>query len=431
MPTYAALFHNGRHAGFALVVRSIDHGSDEQDFSKLIDELVDWFCRDADPVFVATSIISFTGSEPLTLAPGITVRRATDDEVSVMLEMGALNVDSSRNRAQVFSIHVPEAARWVVAMDHYRPRRFGDSPGKEDEPDLSVLAEAAGGWLAALRILTPAQVRLGATLKTQLVRGIMSGGSLNAYGPRALFVWAHPATVTPDNVATFAELAQQIVGGRAKRLGVAHGLHRFSEATVRGSWGDRLVDLVISLESLFSEGGDSVSYKVSRRASAMARPIGLSAGTIYQFVKDAYSSRSDIVHGRKATHKNLAGEKCPVEEQVRQLDRLVAAAFRQILASSSSEKPYVTADELINAALDSQNGPLTSDEPARYDVTVRRDRNSFTAVLPVDETFLVRDPSVRGLRKQLADTVALWTQSPCEPDQIQVELDDDAKAASW
>jgi hypothetical protein len=157
----------------------------------------------------------------------------------------------------------------------------------------------------------------------------------------------------------------------------------------------------------------------------------LSAGTIYQFVKDAYSSRSDIVHGRKATHKNLAGEKCPVEEQVRQLDRLVAAAFRQILASSSSEKPYVTADELINAALDSQNGPLTSDEPARYDVTVRRDRNSFTAVLPVDETFLVRDPSVRGLRKQLADTVALWTQSPCEPDQIQVELDDDAKAASW
>jgi hypothetical protein len=49
------------------------HGSDEQDFPKLIDELADWFCRDADPMFVATSIISFSGSKPLTLAPGITV----------------------------------------------------------------------------------------------------------------------------------------------------------------------------------------------------------------------------------------------------------------------------------------------------------------------------------------------------------------------
>jgi Apea-like HEPN len=243
----------------------------------------------------------------------------------------------------------------------------------------------------------------------------------------AIIAWAQPATVTPDNVAPFAELAQQIVGGRAKRLGVEHGLHRFSEATTRGSLGNRLVDLVISLESLLSEGGDSVSYKVSRRASAMAGPIGLSAGTIHQFVKDAYSSRSDIVHGRKATHKNLAGEKCPAEEQVRQLDRLVAAAFRRILASSSSEKPHVTADELINAALDSQSGPSTSEESARYDVTVRHDGNSFTAVLPVDDTFLVRDPTVEELRKQLADTVALWTQTPCEPDQIRLELDDDAK----
>ena len=74
-----------------------------------------------------------------------------------MLEFGALNVDSSHNRTQILSTRVPEAARWVVAMDHSRPRRFGRSAQTEDEPDLSVLQEAADAWLAVLRILTPAR----------------------------------------------------------------------------------------------------------------------------------------------------------------------------------------------------------------------------------------------------------------------------------
>jgi Apea-like HEPN len=406
------------------------HGSDEEGLAELIDELADWFCRDADPMFVAVPIIGFTAPGPLTLAPGITVRRASDEEVGAMLEIGALNPGGRQNPTDIWTLNVPDAARWVVAMDHARPRRFGGTPQKEDEPNLSRLEETAGAWLAVLRILTPAQVRLGPILTTNLVGGIMSGGSLNGDAPRALFAWHNPAKITPDNVATFRGLAQGIVGGRAKRLGVAHGLHRFSDVTTRASEADRLVDLVISLESMFSEGGDSVSYKVSRRASAMFGPLGLSAGTIHQFVKDAYSSRSDVVHGRKPTYRNLACEKCSADEQVRELDRLVAGAFRQILSSASSERPYVTADELIDAALDSHDRPPTSDGSALYEVTVRHDGSSFTAVLPADSTFLVRGDTVESLHGQLADTVALWTQAPCEPDQIRLELDDDATAAS-
>jgi hypothetical protein len=252
------------------------HGPDEQDFAELIDELTDWFCRDGDPMFVVRPVVGFTAPGPLTLAPGITVRRSTEEEVSAMLEFGALNLGGRQNPTQAYSIQVPEVARWVVAMDHSRPRRFGGSAEKEDEPNLSRLQEAANAWLATLRILTPAQVRLGPIMTTQLLGGIMSGGSLNGDAPRLPFVWHYPAMITPDKIATFTELAQQIVGGRAKRVGVAHGLHRFNEVTTRASQVDRLVDLVISLESMFSEGGDSVSYKVSRRASAMfsaPRPI--------------------------------------------------------------------------------------------------------------------------------------------------------------
>jgi hypothetical protein len=88
------------------------------------------------------------------------------------------------------------------------------------------------------------------------------------------------------------------------------------------------------------------------------------------------------------------------------------------------------ADELINAALDSDARPPASDGLAWYDVTVRHDGNSFTAILPVDDTFLVRGVTVEELHSQLADTIALWTRASCEPDQIRLALDDDAKAAA-
>jgi hypothetical protein len=44
---------------FGIVIVSIEryqviHGSDYQHFAELIDELADWFCRDADPMFIAT-----------------------------------------------------------------------------------------------------------------------------------------------------------------------------------------------------------------------------------------------------------------------------------------------------------------------------------------------------------------------------------------
>jgi hypothetical protein len=406
------------------------HGSDDKDLAELIDELADWFCRDADPMFVAVSVVGFTAPGPLSPAPGITVRRASDEEVSAMLDIGALNLASNPNRTQGFGTQVHEAARWVVAMDHSRPRRFGGSAQPRDEPDLSRLEAAAGAWLAVLRILTPAEVRLGPTLTRQLVGGIPSGGSLQGYVPRALFAWHNPATITPDKVATFAGLAQQIVGGRAKRLKVEHGLRRFSDATTRADPTDRLVDLVIALESMFSDGGDSISYKVSRRASAMFAPLGLSARAVFEFVKAAYSSRSKIVHsGAAVSPRNLAGEQCPAGEQVGELDRLVAAIFRQILSSSSSEQPYAMADELINTALDSHRHPPATGT-TWYTATVTRDGNSFVADPRVGNTYWVRGATVEQLRKRLADTVALWTQTPCGPDQILVELDDHARAAS-
>jgi hypothetical protein len=285
------------------------HQADEQELAALIDELADWFCRDADPMFVAIPIIGFKAIQSLELAPGIVVRRTTDAEVNAMIQIGALNVAPRPVTGVPSGVDVDEAARWVVAMNYSRPRRFGTDVPNADEPDLALLEKAGSACLAALRILTPAQVRLGPTFYTSLLGYGYAGGMLRGYGPPTTFAWHNPATITSDNEVEFASISRQIFGAPASRR---QGINRFANATTRLDLHDRLVDLVIALESLFSEDADSVSYKVSRRASAFLGSLRLPASTTYRFVKSSYSSRSAIVHGRlDPKFKSLAGQAVP------------------------------------------------------------------------------------------------------------------------
>jgi hypothetical protein len=406
------------------------HGAVEDGLAELIEQSVDWFCRDDDPMFVATSLVGFTASGPLTLSPGITVRRATDEEVSVMLQMGALNVDSPRSDTFVGSKHIPEALRWVVTLDHSRPRRFGEASRPEDEPHLIRLKEAVDAFVAALRIFTPAAIRRGPTLSVQLNVGMFGSGLVDSFGPPAMFAWYQPARIIASDMPAFVALTQAVLNGRATHLKIAHGLHRFSEASTRTNPTDQVVDLVTALESMFSDNQESLGYKVSRRASALLGHLGLPAATVLKFVSNAYASRSKIVHGKLPTSKNLAGESCEPEEQARQLDRLVAAIFRRVLTSGSNSKVYEYADKIINAALDAAPVPAAATSaPRTHSVTVTHDGKVFIGTPSGSQTAWTRGGTMTELRVRVSEILALWNQAPCSADQIKFELDQAARAA--
>lgn len=407
------------------------HGAIEDGLAELMERSVDWFYRDDDPLFVATSLVGFTAAGSLTLSPGISVRRATDEEVSVMLQMGTLNVDFPRSNTDVGSKRIDEALRWVVTLDHSRPRRFGANSRPEDEPRLMRLTEAADAFVAALRIFTPAAVRRGPTLSVQLNVGMLGGGSADSFGSPTLFAWHQPASILAKDMSAFVELTQAILDGRAKLLGIAHGLHRFSEANIRPHPADQVVDLVTALESMFSDNQESLGYKVSRRASALLTHIQLPAETVFKFVSNAYASRSKIVHGKLPTHKNLGGESCEPVEQARQLDRLVAAIFRRVLTSDSARKVYEDADKVINDALDATRGPAVerSDHPTHL-VTVTHDGKVFVGTPAEFQAALTRGATIAELRALLCQTLALWTQTACSTDQIKLELDQAAVGAN-
>jgi hypothetical protein len=344
--------------------------------------------------------------------------------------MGALNIDSPRSDTLVGSKHITEALRWVVTLDHSRPRRFGEASRPEDEPPLIRLKEAVDAFVAALRIFTSAAVRRGPTLSMQLNVGMLGRGSADGFGPPAMFAWHQPARILASDMQAFVALTQALLSGRATHLKIAHGLHRFSEAGTRINSADQVVDLVTALESMFSDNQESLGYKVSRRASALLGHLGLPAATVLKFVRDAYASRSKIVHGALPSPKNLAGESCELEEQARQLDRLVAAIFRRVLTSGSSRKVSEYADEVINAALDATPvpAPATGDPPT-HSVTVTHDGKVFIGTPLEYQTAWTRGTTVAELRARLGEILALWTQAPCSADQIKFELDQAARAA--
>ncbi len=82
-------------------------------------------------------------------------------------------------------------------------------------------------------------------------------------------------------------------------------LSRFSSSTERADLADRLVDMIIVLEALFSEAGET-SYKVAARSAAFTYPPGEARLQAFKRVQGFYNVRNAILHGR--TPKNLTAE---------------------------------------------------------------------------------------------------------------------------
>jgi hypothetical protein len=90
-------------------------------------------------------------------------------------------------------------------------------------------------------------------------------------------------------------------------------ISRFNDSYTRKKDSDRFIDLLIALEALFGEGGDSVGYKIRLRCACfLYRFAGVQEDKqrIFQFLKRAYDERSNILHGRQKSLDWASEEKC-------------------------------------------------------------------------------------------------------------------------
>lgn len=98
---------------------------------------------------------------------------------------------------------------------------------------------------------------------------------------------------------------KELVGNENKKIDLA--CSRLENSFYRKNEGDKIIDIVIGLESLLSDGksGD-ITYKLSLRAAYLLQfsSLGESKLDIFNNMKAIYSYRSAIVHGQN--QKNLA-----------------------------------------------------------------------------------------------------------------------------
>ena len=86
------------------------HGTGVDWIPEFVDDAIAWLYCDDDPMFVAIPLVGLTSGAPLALAPNISVRRASDDEVSMLLRFGAIDVEHAAARL---------GTKWLVAYPRY------------------------------------------------------------------------------------------------------------------------------------------------------------------------------------------------------------------------------------------------------------------------------------------------------------------------
>lgn len=91
------------------------------------------------------------------------------------------------------------------------------------------------------------------------------------------------------------------------------------------TWYIEVLSLIIGLESLLSEGPESIAYKLAFRASCLTTGTEAERWETFGFVKKAYGYRNSVVHGKK---KGVAKAIDGLASDIEQLENLVRALIR-------------------------------------------------------------------------------------------------------
>ena len=93
-------------------------------------------------------------------------------------------------------------------------------------------------------------------------------------------------------------------------------IDRFSSSILRHNSIDKIVDLNVALECLFSSAGET-SLKISNRTAMIFGSNEDEQERCWNFIKDEYKLRNDILHGRKEKDFDIADDVAKLENIIR------------------------------------------------------------------------------------------------------------------
>lgn len=118
-----------------------------------------------------------------------------------------------------------------------------------------------------------------------------------------------------------------------------NAVYRFSSSYEKRTLADRLVELVITLEALFGDGSDSLTYKIALRCSSLLYPPGETRKEVFKAIKKVYADRSAIVHGKRLDSKYS-------NEEIGRLEDYIRRSMLKFLEQYKKGNPITSGEEL-------------------------------------------------------------------------------------
>lgn len=102
--------------------------------------------------------------------------------------------------------------------------------------------------------------------------------------------------IEEDEVDSIVDFVNDLKNVPTDSFAVA--LNRFHLYFDRDFIQDRAIDLMVALESMFSDDAQAIAYKIALRAACLIESDAHKRKDLFNFLKKAYNERNPIVHGR-------------------------------------------------------------------------------------------------------------------------------------
>ena len=285
----------------------------------------------ADPVAIITVIViaGIQPTEEVKLSDSVALRRMTDEEVASALRLDLLpTVGPSGPIAFVHE-------RSCLTVRQALPRTVEPAPTELDDAMAAFQSrdQQVEASIAALRLLGFRAVR-------ELARMTTDGRGGTHFARRASGAVGPPAkSIDRSQEAHLRHLFAAVETANANQTQLAIALRRYSGSHEPRHEEDRLLDLWIAVEALFSPpGATEVTVQVAMNIANSVDVAGVSRRGVFDWVKRAYRLRSELVHGRSPTLGKVGrlhgGRSQAISEVADDVAELVGLALNEFLFES-------------------------------------------------------------------------------------------------
>ncbi|MCX5997615.1 MAG: HEPN domain-containing protein [Chloroflexi bacterium] len=99
---------------------------------------------------------------------------------------------------------------------------------------------------------------------------------------------------------------------------------------------DRAIDLMVALESMFSDDPEAIAYKIALRAAHLIELEPQKRGCLFYFLKRAYKERNSVVHGRSESSWLEEKTYIPTQTNLDSLEEIVRKSLLTLLRNAQN-----------------------------------------------------------------------------------------------